>query len=131
MDYLPGDARPLRKGPAEWFTGDVTMELLVDAAEPSHLRAALVTFAPGARTHWHTHPLGQAIHVLSGRGRAQRAGGPVLSIGPGDTVWFAPHERHWHGADPDCAMSHLAMQEAQDGSSVTWAEPVGAQDYDG
>jgi quercetin dioxygenase-like cupin family protein len=129
MEHLPAGARPARKGPAEWFTGDVTMVPVIEAPAPARLRAATVIFAPGARTHWHTHPLGQAIHVLSGRGRAQRAGGPILRIGPGDTVWFAPDELHWHGADPDAAMTHLAMQEALHGNAVTWGAPVTAKDY--
>jgi quercetin dioxygenase-like cupin family protein len=129
MEHHAAGERPGRKGPAEWFTGEVTMVPVMDAPAPARLRAAMVTFAPGARTHWHTHPLGQAIHVVAGRGRAQREGGPVVLIGPGDTVWFAPGERHWHGADVDTAMTHLAMQEAEDGVSVVWEEAVGEADY--
>lgn len=131
MEHHVAGAQPGRKGPADWFTGDVTMVPLIEAEAPARLRTALVTFAAGARTHWHTHPLGQAIHVVSGRGRAQAEGGPVVSIGPGDTVWFAPDERHWHGADPASAMVHLAVQEAEGGVSVTWAEPVTEAQYHG
>lgn len=107
------------------------MTPVIEAPAPARLRAALVSFAPGARTHWHTHPLGQAIHVLSGRGLAQREGGPLIGLEPGDSVWFAPGERHWHGAAPDAAMTHLAMQEAEGGLSVTWQDPVTDADYAG
>jgi quercetin dioxygenase-like cupin family protein len=124
MEHIAKDARPGRPGSADWFSGDVSMVPLVEAAAPAALRAAMVHFAPGARTHWHTHPLGQMIHIVAGKGRAQREGGSVIALSPGDTVWFPPGERHWHGAAPDCAMSHLAVQEALDGVSVTWAEPV-------
>jgi quercetin dioxygenase-like cupin family protein len=131
MDHLPAAAQTSRKGPTAWFTGEVTITPLVEAPAPARLRASIVTFAPGARTNWHTHPLGQAIHVLAGHGRAQREGGPIQRIVAGDTVWFAPQERHWHGADPHSAMSHLAMQEETGGSSVVWGEPVGESDYAG
>lgn len=131
MDVVPARAREGRRGPPDWFTGEVVMVPLVEAADPARVRAAMVTFAAGARTHWHTHPLGQMIHVVSGRGRAQAEGGPVVRIGPGDMVWFAPGERHWHGADPDAGMVHLAVQEAENGVAVTWAEPVGEDDYSG
>ncbi len=129
MDVIAAGARPGKRGPSDWFTGEVVMVPVLEAGEPSQLRAVMVTFAAGARTHWHTHPLGQMIHVVSGHGRAQCAGGPVVRIGTGDTVWFAPGERHWHGADPDAAMVHLAVQEAENGVSVTWAEPVADGDY--
>ncbi|MCU0907157.1 MAG: cupin domain-containing protein [Rhodobacteraceae bacterium] len=129
MQHQSLAACPARDGPADWFTGRVTIAPVVDAPGPARLRAACVTFAPGARTHWHTHPLGQAIHVLSGRGLAQADGGPVIHLCPGDTVWFAPHERHWHGAAPHEGMVHLAMQEALDGVSVTWGDPVTDADY--
>jgi quercetin dioxygenase-like cupin family protein len=124
MEHIGKDARPGRTGPSDWFSGEVTMVSLVEAGAPAALRAAMVHFAPGARTHWHTHPLGQMIHIVAGRGRAQRDGGPVITLEPGDTVWFPPGERHWHGAAPESAMSHLAVQEAQNGVSVTWQEPV-------
>lgn len=129
MEIVAAGARSGRRGPSDWFTGDVLMVPLVEAADPARLRAVMVTFAAGARTHWHTHPLGQMIHVVSGRGRARVAGGPVVRIGPGDTVWFAPGERHWHGADPDAEMVHLAVQEAENGVSVTWLEGVNDEDY--
>lgn len=131
MEHQPAGARPGRRGPAEWFTGAVTMVPVIDAPAPARLRAAMVSFAAGARTHWHTHPLGQAIHVVEGRGRAQAEGGPVIRLGPGDTVWFAPGEVHWHGADPDAGMTHLAMQEAEEGIAVTWLEAVSDEDYGG
>jgi quercetin dioxygenase-like cupin family protein len=129
MEHFAAGAREGRQGPADWFTGEVRMIPLVEAPEPARLRAVMVTFAAGARTHWHTHPLGQMIHVVSGRGRAQAEGGPIVRMGPGDTVWFAPGERHWHGADPDAEMVHLAVQEAENGVSVTWLERVNDEDY--
>lgn len=129
MEHHPAGSRTGARGPAAWFTGEVTLTPLVDAPEPARLRAAMVTFAPGARTHWHTHPLGQSIHVISGRGLAQRDGGPVVPLVPGDTVWFAPAERHWHGAAPDSAMMHLAMQEADQGIATQWQDPVSDADY--
>lgn len=108
------------------------MDVVVAAEPPSRAASAVVTFAPGARTHWHTHPFGQTIFVLSGVGRAQVSGGPVQTIRPGDTVVFAPGERHWHGAAPDSTMSHIAIHENDDtGSAVTWAEPVDDADYNG
>jgi quercetin dioxygenase-like cupin family protein len=131
MEHVAAGAREGRRGAAAWFTGEVTMVPILEAPEPARLRMAMVSFAAGARTHWHTHPLGQAIHVVAGRGRAQSAGGPVVRIGPGDTVWFAPGEVHWHGADPDQAMTHLAMQEAEGGVSVDWGLPVEEADYAG
>lgn len=129
MEHLPAGSRATKKGSPDWFTGEVDMTPVFDAPPPAQQRSAIVRFAPGARTHWHTHPCGQMIHVLSGRGRAQSEGGPVVLIGPGDTVWFGPGERHWHGADPDSPMEHLAVQKAQDGVAVTWAEPVIDGDY--
>ena len=129
MIHHPKDSRPDTKGPADWFTGDVTVTPIVDAPDPARVRAATVTFAPGARTAWHTHPLGQTIHILSGFGRAQQDGGPIIPLAPGDTVWFAPGERHWHGAAPDAAMSHIAIQEALDGRAVDWDTPVSDADY--
>jgi quercetin dioxygenase-like cupin family protein len=131
MEHYPAGTRPERTGPTEWFTGEVTLTPVMEAPAPARLRAVLVAFAPGARTHWHSHPLGQAIHVVAGRGRAQREGGPLVCIGPGDTVWFAPGEQHWHGADPDVAMTHLAMQEADGGVTVTWGQAVLDRDYRG
>ncbi|HSG56849.1 MAG TPA: cupin domain-containing protein, partial [Paracoccaceae bacterium] len=122
-------ARPSGRGEADYFTGHVRMEPVITAPAPARLRAVRVTFEPGARTAWHTHPLGQTLLVLSGLGLAQSEGGPVREIRPGDTIWFAPGEKHWHGAAPQNAMTHLAMQEALDGSAVTWMEHVTDADY--
>jgi quercetin dioxygenase-like cupin family protein len=102
---------------------------VIEAPEPARVRAVVVTFEPGARTAWHTHPLGQTLLVLSGLGRAATWGGPVRAIGPGDVVWIPPGEKHWHGAAPEVAMSHLAVQEALDGAAVDWLEPVDDADY--
>lgn len=129
MDITPNGARPSGRGEEAFFTGHVRMEPVVTAPEPARLRAVRVTFEPGARTAWHTHPLGQTLLVLSGLGLAQSWGGPVRHIRPGDTVWFAPGEKHWHGAAPANAMTHLAMQEALDGSAVTWLDQVSDEDY--
>ena len=117
------------KGPADWFTGTVRIDPLFTAPAPARAAGALVTFEPGARTAWHTHPLGQTLLVVSGLGLAQREGGPVEEIRPGDVVWFAPNERHWHGAAPDTAMQHLAIQEALDGKAVEWLEHVTDEQY--
>ncbi|MEM6824375.1 MAG: cupin domain-containing protein [Pseudomonadota bacterium] len=121
--------RPASAVPAQWFTGEVSLVPVIEAPEPARLRASVVTFQPGARTNWHTHPLGQTLYVISGHGRAQRAGEPVVEFGPGDVLWFAPGERHWHGAAPDEAMTHVAMQEAEGGSHIEWADPVSDADY--
>jgi quercetin dioxygenase-like cupin family protein len=129
MDILRAGSRTSRKGPEDYFTGAVRIDPVVDAPEPARVRAAVVTFEPGARTDWHTHPRGQTLLVLSGLGLAQAQGGPIREIRPGDTVWFAPGERHWHGASPDVAMTHLAMQEALNGSPVDWLEPVTDAEY--
>lgn len=117
------------EGPAAWFTGRVRVDPLFNPAAPDRVQGAHVTFEPGARTAWHTHPLGQTLIVSFGRGRVQREGGPVEEIHPGDVVWFAPNERHWHGAAPDTAMSHFAIQEVQGGEVVTWMEHVTDADY--
>jgi quercetin dioxygenase-like cupin family protein len=129
MDITRGGSVPSAKGSAEWFTGQVRIDPLVAAVAPARAAAALVTFEPGARTAWHTHPLGQSLIVMSGLGRVQSAGGPVREVRPGDVIWFAPGERHWHGAAPMTAMSHLAVHEALDGKTVTWAEYVADDDY--
>jgi len=118
-----------RRAPADAFTGTVWHDPTIDAPPPARLRAARVSFEPGARTAWHTHPLGQTLHVLSGVGRIQIWGGPVREIRPGDTVWIPPGEKHWHGASPSIGMVHLAMQEALDGSHVTWMEHVTDEQY--
>jgi quercetin dioxygenase-like cupin family protein len=129
MDIKRSGSRPSGKGPAEYFTGAVRVDPLFEAAEPARARGALVTFEPGARTAWHTHPLGQALIVTSGLGWVQRDGGPIEEIRPGDVVWFAPGEKHWHGATATTGMSHIAIQEALNGSPVTWMETVSDEQY--
>lgn len=119
------------KGPADWFTGTVRIDPLFQAAAPARVAGASVTFEPGARTNWHTHPLGQTLIVTAGLGRAQREGGPLEEIRPGDIVWFPPGERHWHGASPNTFMTHIAIQEAQDGKNVEWLEKVSDEQYRG
>jgi len=117
------------QGPAEWFTGLVRIQPLIEAPEPARVRGASVTFEPGARTAWHTHPLGQTLIVTFGLGLAQREGGPIEEIRPGDVVWFAPNEKHWHGATPIKAMTHIAIQEALSGKVVDWMEHVTDKQY--
>src|SRR5689334_3491487 len=117
------------KGPADWFTGEVRIESLFEAPQPARARGASVTFEAGARTAWHTHRLGQTLIVTSGLGWAQREGGPVEEIEPGDVIWFPPGEKHWHGATPTTAMSHYAIQEALDGKAVEWLEKVSDAQY--
>jgi quercetin dioxygenase-like cupin family protein len=117
------------KGPEDWFTGTVRIDPLFQPNEARRAGGALVTFEPGARTVWHTHPLGQTLIVTAGCGRAQREGGPVEEIRPGDVVWFAPGERHWHGASPTTAMTHIATQEQLDGKVVDWMEKVSDGQY--
>lgn len=129
MEIKRGDARTSNKGPADYFTGNVKMEPLVEAPGPARVRAAQVTFEPGARTAWHTHPLGQTLIVTAGLGWAQTEGGAVEEIKPGDVVWFAPGEKHWHGASANSAMTHIAIQEALDGKAVDWLEQVNAEQY--
>lgn len=129
MDIHRSGSRTSREGPAEWFTGVVRIDPLVDAAAPARVAAASVTFAPGARTAWHTHPLGQTLIVTAGRGWAQRWGGPIEEILPGDVVWFPPGEKHWHGATPTTSMTHLAIQEKLDGQAVEWLEHVSDGQY--
>ncbi len=116
-------------GPADWFTGTVRIDPLFQAPDPAFVQGAQVTFSPGARTAWHTHPLGQTLIVTAGLGWAQRLGGPVEEIRPGDVVWFAPNEKHWHGATDTNAMTHIAIQEKQDGKVVDWLEQVTEADY--
>ena len=118
-------------GPAEWFTGTVRIDPLCQAEAPGRVGSNHVTFEPGARTAWHTHPAGQTLVVTFGRGRVRREGGPIEEIGPGDVVWIPAGERHWHGASPNTAMSHIAIQEAVDGSAVTWMEHVTDDQYAG
>lgn len=122
-------SQPSGKGPADYFTGIVRIDPLFQAADPARVVGASVTFEPGARTAWHTHPLGQTLVVMSGLGRAQRWGGPVEEIRPGDVIWFAPGEKHWHGASPATAMTHLAIQERLEGKTVDWLEQVSDEQY--
>jgi quercetin dioxygenase-like cupin family protein len=117
------------KGPADWFTGVVRFDPLFDRAEPARVGGASVTFEPGARTAWHTHPLGQTLIVTAGCGWVQRDGGPVEEVRPGDVVWFAPGEKHWHGATATTAMTHVAIQEKLNGSPVDWMEHVTDEQY--
>jgi quercetin dioxygenase-like cupin family protein len=124
-------SQPSGKGPAEYFTGTVRIDPLNSPPDPARVAMALVTFEPGARTAWHTHPLGQTLIVTAGSGRVQREGGPVEKINPGDVVWFSPNEKHWHGAGPDTAMSHIAVQEKLNGSPVDWMEQVTDEQYAG
>jgi quercetin dioxygenase-like cupin family protein len=129
MEIKRAGSQPSGKGPEEYFTGTVRVDPLASPPEPARVAMALVTFEPGARTAWHTHPLGQTLIVTTGCGRVQREGGPIEEIRPGDVVWFAPGEKHWHGAAPATAMSHIAVQEKQDGSPVNWMEKVTDEQY--
>ena len=117
------------KGPADWFTGDVYIDAVAAAPSPARVQGNLVHFTPGARTAWHTHPLGQTLIVTAGCGWVQREGGPVEEIRPGDVVWFAPGEKHWHGATRTTGMTHIAIQEALDGKAVDWMEKVSDDQY--
>jgi quercetin dioxygenase-like cupin family protein len=129
MNIQPSGSRPSGKGPADYFTGSVRLDPLIEAPEPARVAAVHVTFEPGARTAWHTHPLGQTLIVTSGSGRAQRWGGPVEDLRPGDVVWIPPGEKHWHGAASAAAMSHIALQERLDGQAVEWLEQVTDEQY--
>ena len=129
MEIRRAGTQPATKGSSDWFMGAVRIDHLFQAPDPALLQAASVTFEPGARTAWHTHPLGQTLIVTAGCGWAQRWGGPVEEIRPGDVVWFSPGEKHWHGATPTSAMSHIAVQERKDGKVVEWMEQVTEQQY--
>jgi quercetin dioxygenase-like cupin family protein len=129
MNLTASGSVPTRRGPASSFTGIVWQDPLIEAPSPARIRASRVTFEPGARTAWHTHPLGQTLHVLSGAGRVQAWGGPIREIRPGDTVWIPPGEKHWHGAGSTTAMTHIAMQEALDSAHVVWLEHVTDEQY--
>lgn len=131
MDIKRAGSRPSSKGPADWFTGTVRIDPLFDVPEPARSGGASVTFEPGARTAWHTHPLGQTLIVISGVGRVQRLGGAIEEIRPGDVVSFAPGEKHWHGASPTTAMTHIAIQEKLEGKAVDWMEHVTDEQYGG
>jgi len=128
MEIKRNGSQPSGKGPAEWFTGAVRIDPLFKAPDPARVSGASVTFEPGARTG-HTHPLGQTLIVISGAGRVQRSGGPIEDIRPGDVVWFAPGEKHWHGASPTTAMTHIAIAEALNGRVVDWMEHVSDEQY--
>jgi len=131
MEIKRAGSQPSAKGPADWFTGTVRIDPLFQASAPGRAGGAAVTFEPGARTAWHTHPLGQTLIVTGGAGLAQRSGGPIEEIRPGDVVSFAPGERHWHGAAPTTAMTHIAVQEQLDGKAVEWLEHVTDEQYNG
>ena len=129
MDIQRIGTQPSTKGPSDWFTGTVRIDPLFSAPDPALVTTASVTFEPGARTAWHTHPLGQTLIVTAGCGWAQRHGGPVEEIHPGDVVWFPPNEKHWHGASPTTAVTHIAIQERLNGSAVTWLQHVTDDQY--
>ena len=129
MEIKSSGSVPTRRQPKESFTGVVWQDPIIEAPAPARLRAGRVSFEPGARTAWHTHPLGQTLIVTAGCGWVQREGGPVEEIRPGDTIWFPPNEKHWHGATATTAMSHIAVQEKLNGSPVTWLEHVTDEQY--
>jgi len=129
MEIKRSGSQASGKGPAGWFIGNVRIDQLFEAPEPARVRGASVTFEPGARTAWHTHPLGQTLIVIAGCGRAQSWGGPIEEIRPGDVVLIAPNEKHWHGAAPTTAMTHIAVQEALDGEVVDWMKKVSDEEY--
>lgn len=131
MQITRSGSRPSAKGPADWFTGSVRIDPLFQNAEPARAAGSAVTFEPGARTAWHTHPLGQVLIVTAGSGRVQREGGRIEEIHPGDVVTFAPNEKHWHGASPSTALTHIAVQEALHGTVVEWLEHVSDEEYHG
>lgn len=129
MIIHPAGSRPSSSANPDYFTGAVRMDALINAPHPARLNALSVTFEPGARTAWHTHPLGQTLIVTAGVGWVQKDGEPVHTIRPGDVIWFEPGERHWHGATATTAMTHIALQEAQDGVAANWMEQVSDADY--
>ena len=129
MEIIRLGSQPSGNGPAEWFTGSVRIDPLFQPNEHRRAAAAIVTFAPGARTAWHTHPLGQTLVVTTGVGWVQREGGSIEEVRPGDIVWFSAGEKHWHGASPTIAMTHIAIQEQLDGKAVDWMEKVSDEQY--
>ncbi|TZF81001.1 cupin domain-containing protein [Pedobacter sp. BS3] len=129
MEITRNGSNPSVKGSADWFTGAVRIDPLFDANEARRGAAATVTFEPGARTAWHTHPLGQTLIITAGLGWVQREGGPVEQVRPGDVVWFEPNEKHWHGASATNGMSHIAIQENLNGKVVDWLEQVSDDQY--
>jgi quercetin dioxygenase-like cupin family protein len=129
MEIIRNGSQPSRKGPEEYFTAAVRIDPLFAANDPARASAGRVTFEPGARTAWHTHPLGQTLIIVSGLGWVQREGGSIEEVRPGDVVWFPPGLKHWHGATPTTAMTHIAVQEALNGKNVAWLEKVSDQQY--
>jgi quercetin dioxygenase-like cupin family protein len=129
MEIRRSGSQPSSKAPVEWFTGTVRIDPLFQAPAPARVAGASVTFEPGARAAWHTHPLGQTLIVTAGAGRVQRWGGPVEEIRPGDVIWIPPGEKHWHGAAPTTAMTHIAVHEFLDGNAVEWMEKVTDEQY--
>ena len=129
MEIKASGSVPTRRQPKDSFTGVVWQDPIIEAPAPACIRAGRVSFEPGARTAWHTHPLGQTLHVISGVGRVQAKGGPIREIRAGDTVWIPPNEKHWHGGGPNTGMVHIAMQESLDGKHVEWMEQVTDQEY--
>mgnify|MGYP005999322073 CR=1 FL=1 len=129
MDFFTAGQRPTQRASSDWFTGTVWQDPIVETPEPARLRALRVSFEPAARTAWHTHPLGQTLYVTEGVGLVGLRGEPTRVIRAGDTVWIPPQEEHWHGAAPDTGMTHIAMQEAQDGSVANWLEHVSEDEY--
>jgi quercetin dioxygenase-like cupin family protein len=131
MEIIKAGSRPSGKGPSEWFTGTVRVDPLFNPFDAARAQSGHVTFEPGARTAWHSHPLGQTLIVTSGLGRVQRWDGPIEEIHPGDVVWFSPGEKHWHGASPTTAMTHIAVHEILDGKAADWMEKVTDEQYAG
>lgn len=129
MEIQRSESRAAMEGPTDWFTGKTSVDMLFQPQDQAHVGGASVTFQPGARTAWHTHPAGQHLIVTSGRGWVQRWGGPIEEILPGDVVWFPPEEKHWHGATPDALMTHIAIQQSVNGSAVEWMEHVSDEQY--
>jgi quercetin dioxygenase-like cupin family protein len=129
MDIKRSGSQPSGKGSSEYFTGTVRIDPLFEAPDPARVVGASVTFEPGARTAWHTHPLGQTLIVTAGYGRVQHWGGPIENIRPGDVIWFAPGEKHWHGATATTAITHIAIQERLDGKTADWMEKVSDEQY--
>jgi quercetin dioxygenase-like cupin family protein len=130
MQITRNGSQPSRKGPAEYFTGTVRIDALFQTSDPAWVGGASVTFEPGARTAWHTHPLGQTLIITSGLGWVQREGGPVEEVRPGDVIWFPPSLKHWHGATPTTSMTHIAIHESLNGKNVDWMEQVTDQQYE-
>jgi quercetin dioxygenase-like cupin family protein len=129
MQLRRSGSQPSAKGPADYFTGTVRVDPMFAATAPSRVSGGHVTFEPGARSNWHTHPLGQTLIITSGLGWVQREGGPIEEVRPGDVIWFPPGLKHWHGATPTTALTHIAVQEALDGKNVEWLEPVSDTQY--